>query len=60
MNGDAEYFRRRALEEKVAGLQAAHPNAREAHLRMARQYERFASALASQDGALLGFRHFAH
>jgi hypothetical protein len=59
MNGDAEYFRRRALQEKSAGMRAAHPNAREAHLQMARRYEEFASALASHQGALLGFRQLA-
>ena len=57
MNGDAEYFRRRARQEKTAGMQAGHPNAREAHLQMAQQYEEFADALASHEGALLGFRH---
>jgi len=55
MNGDAEYFRRRAIEEKTAAMKGAHPNAREAHLRMASQYEDFANGLAFNDGALLGF-----
>jgi hypothetical protein len=59
MNGDAEYFRRRALQERKAGMQAAHANAREAHLQMARRYEEFASALASNEGALLGSRQLA-
>ena len=55
MNGDAAYFQRRALAEREAGMRAAHLNAREAHLEMARRYEEFASALASHEGALLGF-----
>jgi hypothetical protein len=55
MNGDAAYFRRRAVEEKIAGMRAAHPRAREAHLQMARRYDEFASALTSHEGALLGF-----
>jgi len=55
MNGDAEYFRRRAVQEKTAAMRADHPNAREAHLRMAAQYEDFAKGLSLNDGALLGF-----
>jgi hypothetical protein len=55
MNGDAEYFRRRSVEEKTAAMKAAHPNAREAHLQMAFRYDEFASALTSHEGALLGF-----
>jgi hypothetical protein len=55
MNGDAEYFRRRAVEEKTAAMKSAHPNARQAHLRMASQYEHFANRLSLNDGALLGF-----
>jgi hypothetical protein len=54
MNGDAEYFRRRSVEEKSAAMKAGHPNAREAHLQMARRYDEFASALAASEGALLG------
>jgi hypothetical protein len=59
MNGDAEYFRQRALQEKAAAMQAVHAEAREAHLQMARRYEEFASALGSHQGALLGFRQLA-
>ena len=39
MSRDMEYFRRRAAEERIAAMQAAHPKVREAHLEMARMYE---------------------
>jgi hypothetical protein len=49
MEGDAAYFARRAREERIAAMKAAHPNAREAHLDMARRYHELASAIASHE-----------
>lgn len=48
MEGDAIYLNRRASEERIAAMKAAHPNARRAHLEMARRYEELANAIAAQ------------
>ncbi len=49
MERDAEYFRRRAKEERVAALKAAHPKVREAHVELARLYdEKLAVTAAGQ------------
>jgi hypothetical protein len=39
MEKDANYFRRRAAEERVAAMKAAHSAARRAHLEMAERYD---------------------
>ena len=49
MEGDANYFSRRANEERVAAMKAAHPGARSAHLQMASRYDELASAIASHE-----------
>ena len=49
MEGDVEYLRRRAQQEKEAAMKARHPKAREAHLEMARRFEEFASAATVRD-----------
>lgn len=49
MQGDAVYFRRRALEQSEAAMNADHPKARASHLELARRYEEFANALAAHE-----------
>lgn len=49
MEGDVEYLRRRAQQEKEAAMQAAHPKAREAHLELARRFDEFAQAATVRD-----------
>jgi hypothetical protein len=49
MKNDANYFSRRAGEERVAAMQAAHPKARSAHLQMAERYAVRANAIASHE-----------
>jgi len=49
MEGDVEYLRRRAQQEREAGMKAAHPKAREAHLQMAKRFEDFAVAAIARD-----------
>lgn len=44
MDGDSNYFTRRANEERTAATKAAHPKARSAHLKMAEGYDRQAGA----------------
>ncbi|MFL6788300.1 MAG: hypothetical protein ACJ8FC_06525 [Sphingomicrobium sp.] len=51
MEGDSLYFSRRANEERVAAMKAAHPNARQAHLNLANQYEELAKAIVSHQVA---------
>ena len=46
MEGDANYFIRRANEERLAAMKAAHPSARQAHLKMAERYDEMASGIA--------------
>lgn len=52
MEHDVAYFNRRATEETTAASQAAHPNARQAHLDMAERYRDLASAIAAGDPSL--------
>ena len=47
MERDAEYFRRRANEERVAAMKDAHPRVREAHVEMARLYDEKLAAIAA-------------
>src|SRR5437773_8730318 len=49
MEGDANYFIRRANEERIASMKAVHPKARSAHLEMAERYDEFAAAIVSHD-----------
>lgn len=37
---DTIYFERRAGEERIAAMKAAHPRARQVHLELAEAYER--------------------
>jgi hypothetical protein len=53
MLGDANYFSRRANEERVAAMRAAHPNARSAHLQMAERYTQLARAIAAYQPSLI-------
>jgi hypothetical protein len=46
MEGDANYFIRRANEERQAAMRAAHPSARQAHLKMAARYDELAGGIA--------------
>jgi hypothetical protein len=46
-----EYFRKRANEERVAAMKAAHPKAREAHVEMARLYDEKLAAIAAGEQA---------
>lgn len=47
MNGDANYFRQRALEEREAGMKAPHPMARRAHIELAERYDELAKAITA-------------
>jgi hypothetical protein len=47
MEGDANYFIRRANEERVAAMKAAHQRARKVHLEMAERYSDMANAIAA-------------
>jgi len=48
MECDSAYFQRRASEERRAAMAAVNPNAREAHLEMARRYDDIASAIGAR------------
>lgn len=52
VENDVAYFNRRASEERNAATEAAHPNARQAHLKMAERYKDMASAIAAADLSL--------
>ena len=52
MQGDASYFHRRANEERVAAMRAAHQGARRAHLEMAERYAELASAIGAYEPRL--------
>jgi hypothetical protein len=54
MQGDAEYFRKRAAEQTEAAHAATHANARTAHLELALRYELLADALATQEASIGG------
>jgi hypothetical protein len=47
MQGDADYFGRRARQERVAAMKASHPNARASHLQMASRYDELANAISA-------------
>lgn len=49
MENDLTYFQRRASQERVAALHAAHPRARQAHLDMAREYDHLIRRLAADE-----------
>jgi hypothetical protein len=53
MEGDANYFNRRANEERVAAMKAAHPLAREAHLELAERYQKMSAAIATHQLRIL-------
>lgn len=52
MEGDADYFGRRAREEQAAASKALHPAAQRVHLEMAERYNDIAAAIASGHGLL--------
>jgi hypothetical protein len=58
MTGDAEYFGRRAIEERDAARNAADSRARDAHLEMAERYSDMARAIAHQE-VIVGMRNAA-
>lgn len=43
---DGRYFSQRAAQEVTAAVKAVHPNARLAHLELARRYEQISQAFA--------------
>jgi hypothetical protein len=45
---DGQYFSQRATQEVTAAVRAAHPNARLAHLELARRYEQISQAVAQR------------
>ena len=49
MGRDHEYYRRRANDERVAAMKAAHPKVREAHIELARMYDEKLAATAAGD-----------
>jgi hypothetical protein len=49
MESDAIYFRRRALEERLAALRARHLQARQRHLEMAERYDDLVRALSARE-----------
>jgi hypothetical protein len=51
MESDATYFRRRALEERLAAVKADNPNARQAHRELAARYDDLARGIDRQDQA---------
>ena len=57
MEGDSEYFSRRAVEERTAASEATHPAAKRAHEELADRYEDLARAVEAQED-YLGFRVF--
>ena len=52
MKGDADYFRRRAAEEREAAMRAPHPMARSAHIELAERYDELATAITTHAVAL--------
>jgi hypothetical protein len=51
METDLEYFRRRASEEYLSYANAEHPEARRAHLALAKRYEDLAGAIDKANAA---------
>ena len=48
MEDDFAYYRRRAVDERVAAMKAAHLTARQAHLDLADRYEDLATQIEAQ------------
>jgi hypothetical protein len=48
MESDATYFRRRALEERLAAVKADNPNARRVHRELAARYDDLAGGIDHQ------------
>jgi TorA maturation chaperone TorD len=46
---DGQYFSQRASQEVTAAVKAIHPNARLAHLELARRYEQISQAVARRE-----------
>jgi hypothetical protein len=46
---DGEYLRRRAQEEREAGMRAQHPSARRSHMQLADAYDVQARNLAAEE-----------
>lgn len=55
MEGDTEYFRRRASEERMAASRARDARARNSHVQMAERYEDLVRGIAKHE-QVLGFR----
>ena len=49
MESDADYFARRAQQQRDAALNAAHPAAHSAHIELANRYEELALAIESHE-----------
>ena len=49
MESDATYFRRRALEERLAEVKADNPDARRVHRELAARYDELADGIGHQD-----------
>ncbi len=52
MEGDIDYFARRATEEKAAANSAEHALARQAHLDLAERYDDLANSFAADEQRL--------
>lgn len=52
MEGSANYFSRRAHEERETAMKAVHPKARRAHRQMAERYGDLADGIASGEPGL--------
>jgi len=48
MEGDFNYFSRRAQEEREAAMRTPHPTARQAHVELADRYDELANAIAER------------
>lgn len=53
MESDLAYLRRRASEERTAGLAARHPEARKAHTEMAERFEDLVRAIAVREALFI-------
>jgi hypothetical protein len=49
MESDSIYFFRRARQEREAARRAVHPEARQAHLAMARRFDSLSEAIAARE-----------
>lgn len=52
MECDSFYFRRRAIQEREAATRAPHPDARRAHLAMARRFEELSGSIEDWEARL--------